>query len=232
MYLWKCWRETKGAFLVFLTALGITGIFYFSVAYKWLRGAALEQAADSVLGMFLFLMPLTGFVLGALGIGQEFSMHTLPFLLTRPRGRAYFIWASWGAGALEVLILWLAFALLMVFRPAMPHYPVMLYTPQGALSLFVRVGVLSVFFYSLTFFFTIFFGKEQHGTNAAVGFVAVYSAVVVLLRKLYELNIPSFWDLYSGALRSVAPISAVLGWLGVSLALIFLSSRLFRATEQ
>ncbi len=230
MYLWKCWRDTRSAFFVFLGSLSIVILFYTTIAYEWLgpAGPIAEQTVDSVLTTFFFLMPLTGFVLGSLGVGGEASAQTLQFLLTRPRRRAYFIWSSWSTGAIEVVALWLALTVWMAARPPMPNFAVRIYPWEGAMQVFLRVSVLALLFYSITFFFTVILRKEQNGTTAAVATVALYSAAVLLFRALADVHIPSFWDLYS---RSSSSAGVLLGWLAVSVALVLTSSRAFQTRE-
>jgi len=243
MYLWKCWYDTRSAFLAFVGLVVAAGGFYHMVARDWLRwkssgglglpGGAWEQGASSLLLLLLFLIPLAGFVLGALGVGSEFAKQTLPFLFTRPRSRRYFLWSSWAVGAGEALLLLAITIFVHGMRPAVASSQIRQYSVAVLLQAFVLVGVVSLLLYSITFFFTVLLRKEQHGTNAAVAAVFIYTAAAVAMNMLLEIKVPLFWELYSGALREdlAFPVAKVVVWLAVTLLLAIASGVLLERAE-
>jgi len=242
MYFWKCWHDTRAAFFTFLaTVLGVASLYHLAVRnmLPWSSGAigttdpVWQQTASSLLQSFLFLIPLAGFVLGALGVGSEFSKQTISFLLTRPRSRRYFLWSSWAVGACESAVLTAATILVLGTRPGETGAAATGYSGALLAQAFVLVSIISVFLYSLTFFFTVLFRKEQHGTNAAFGTVFVYSIVAIMLRIAYGIKIPLFWELYAGALRAdvVFPAMKAASWLSLAILLAVFSHLLLEKAE-
>lgn len=241
MYFWKCWRDTRGVFFVFFGAMiAVAGInrcitadwFGWSSALFATNHGQAALTADLILRSFTPLIPLAGFVIGALGVGVEFQKRTLPFLLTRPRSRRSFLWSSWLAGALEVSFL----AILAVWFYA-ARVRIGDDTPRiswlGGLRAVMALVIIALVIYSLTFCLTVLSKKEQRGTTAAVAVVFSYSAIVTWARVLYGVRLPVFWELYLGVFdpKYQLSIPLVMGWLCVAFALVLASQLYFQRSE-
>jgi ABC-type transport system involved in multi-copper enzyme maturation permease subunit len=101
MYVWKCWRDTRSFFIVFLIIAAIV----MPVAAVVCVGTHLVEdfgtsAFSTTFGLILTAVALG---LGALGAIHEFAEKTAHFLFTKPRSRAYFIWVGWAVGFAELL---------------------------------------------------------------------------------------------------------------------------------
>ncbi len=101
MYFWKCWRDTRSFFIVFLIIAAIV----MPVAAVVCLGTHLvadfgTSAFSTTFGLILMAVALG---LGAIGAIHEFAENTAHFLFTKPRSRAYFVWAGWAVGFAELL---------------------------------------------------------------------------------------------------------------------------------
>ena len=101
MYFWKCWRDTRSFFIVFLIIAAIV----MPVAAVVCLGTHLvadfgTSAFSATFGLILMAVALG---LGAIGAIHEFAEKTAHFLFTKPRSRAYFVWVGWFVGFAELL---------------------------------------------------------------------------------------------------------------------------------
>ena len=101
MYFWKCWRDTRSFFIVFLIIAAIV----MPVAAVVCLGTHLvadfgTSAFSTTFGLILMAVALG---LGAIGAIHEFAENTAHFLFTKPRSRSYFVWAGWAVGFAELL---------------------------------------------------------------------------------------------------------------------------------
>lgn len=190
-----------------------------------------EQTADVILRTGVLLVPLAGFILGALGVGAEFDRGTIPFLLTRPRTRAHYLWQSWLVSAAEMTVLVAISILLFTTRIQFTSRP----PAWSAEDFFRTVAAMLVpagVIFCTTFSFTVFLRKEQHGTNAAVAAIFSYSGLFVIIKLLFNVRLPIFWELYASAFgRSALPTLSVVSWMGVALILLFASHFSFQRAE-
>jgi len=236
MYFWKCWRDTRGAFYVFLILvllMGIAGLAILSDVGGWTSRRAFPgswyETARLLIATPLGFVYLAPFILGAVTLGEEYAKGTLPFLLTRPRQRSSLVWMSWlvGATALGILVfLSLAF---LFGSPGPPAYPL------GEFGFFVwRESLLTflvpLFFYSLTFFMTMLFKSGHHGSGAALLITVAYLAMATWLSVSFEIRLPyapgsfaRYWNHF--------PWEEMAGWLTASTALVWMSRVLFERRE-
>jgi len=238
MYFWKCWRDTRGTLFALLGAVLAVGAFGAYVALDplgWLAAKPLDArilwqySSVALLGTMLGTAPVAGFWLGALGVGAEFEKGTADFLLTRPRARGYFLWASWAVGAAHMAALVLAAHVAQLTRSDPRAF--------GSLWVFLRslaaLGTLALLFYTLTYLMTTLAGNSRHGIALTLGVIIVYEGLWMWLRFWYDINIPFFFDLWRAAsptsTSSLLPLVA--GWLAVCLALMLAAQFRFERAE-
>jgi hypothetical protein len=237
MYLWKCWRDTRSPFLVFVGALLAVGAYCAYLKFDpfgWIAAKPLESRllwqslATALLDTTVGLVPVAGFILGALGVGMEFEKGTADFLLTRPRTRGYFLWTSWGLGAAQMVVLVLVSNLFRLARLG----SLRVQGPGDFLRPLVALCTLALIFYSMTYLMTTLARNGRNGTALALAVFAGYEGLWAWLRFWYDIHIPFFFDLWARTFHSAAGFSLtrVAGWLTVCLALMLVAQfRLDRA---
>lgn len=238
MYLWKCWRDTRGTFFTLLAAVLAVGAFGGYVAldpFGWIAAKPLETrvvwqgSADGLLGLMLGVVPVAGLLLGALGVGTEFEKRTADFLLTRPRPRWYLLWTSWGLGATEMVVLVLVSNVFRLARVGPDRV-------QGLgdfLRTLVAFCTLALVYYCLTYLMTTLARNGRNGTALALAVMLAYSTLFSTLRIWYDTHIPFFWELLHRTFDAAARFSLATeaGWLAVCLALTLAAQFSFERAE-
>ncbi|MBI1749169.1 MAG: hypothetical protein HY234_02710 [Acidobacteria bacterium] len=239
MYFWKCWRDTRGSFFTFLSALVAAGAYAAYVKldpFGWIAAKPLESRllwqglATALLDTTVHTVPLAGgLFLGALGVGVEFEKGTADFLLTRPRMRRYFLWTSWGLGAAQMVALVLVGCLFLVAR--LGRRP--MNGPGDFFRLFAAFCTLALFFYTLTYLMTTLARNSRNGTALAILASVGYEGLYAWLRFWYNIYIPFFVNLFETSFHSAAGFSftPVVGWLSVCLALMLVAQFRFDRAE-
>ena len=233
MYLWKCWNDTRSTFLALVgawLAVGAWGAYVHFDPFGWI--AAKPDAAQvnwrmsgGMVAMLIGLTPLTGFVLGALGVGTEFEKRTAEFLLTRPRARRRLLWTSWSLGAAQMIALVaLSLAVNWLARSASGFG-----ARQVSARMFAGMSVLALVIYSVTYLMTTLARNSRHGTGLALAAFTGYSGLYLWLRFWYQIVIPFIREDMFRAGRADAALP-LLGWMTVCLALMLVAQfRLDRA---
>jgi len=230
MYFWKCWRDTRGCFLILLGALLAAGAFAAYVKFDpfgWIAAKPMDLRilwqglATALLDTTAITVPVAGgLFLGALGVGMEFEKGTADFLLTRPRTRRYFLWTSWGLGAAQSVVLVLLGCLFRFARLGVR--PVK--GPGEFFRLLVALCTLALFCYTVTYLMTTLARNSRNGMALAILAISGYEGLYAWLRFWYEIKIPFFLDLLrtpgADADFSFTPVA---GWLTVCLALMLVA---------
>jgi hypothetical protein len=238
MYLWKCWRDTRGSFFTLLGALLAVGAYCAYVKFDpfgWIAAKPLESRflwqslATALLNITVELVPAAGLFLGALGVGIEFEKGTADFLLTRPRPRAYFLWTSWALGAAQMVVLVLVGSLFRLAGLASHRVDGLGDFPRSL----VAWCTLALLFYTLTYLMTTLARNGRNGTALAIAAFGAYEGLWAWLRFWYDIHIPFFLYLFEQALRPADDFSftSVAGWLTVCLALMLMAQYRFDRTE-
>ena len=176
---------------------------YDSLAKQWsLVGSeasvAIEDAwtkADKTFGVLGgVLAAFAGLALGTSGVGAEFKIGTLPFLVTLPRRRRYFIWVSWLTGAAELLGLVVvsvsvAFASLLFFTGSIGNWRLLAIIPLAF--------TIAVVTYGLTYFMTVLTRSERNGLGTAIVLGITYSVIAASVSHFWKINLPSLPSLLS-----------------------------------
>ncbi len=196
MYIWKCWRDSRGAFLVFLILICVWGLAGTAILAN-IGGWTSRRATPVIWYEFAHILIATqvvfaffsAFALGASTLGDDHAKGALPFLLTRPRSRASMCWQSWlvGAVALEILVLialgWFRFTPGFARFPRHPDSPV--YSDRALLMI-----LITLFLYSLTFFFTLLLKNGRYGAGMVLLLVIAYMTVGILLTVSFDFGLP------------------------------------------
>ncbi len=230
MYLWKCWRDTRGSFFTLLGALLAVGAYCAYVKFDpfgWIAAKPLESRflwqslATALLNITVELVPAAGLFLGALGVGVEFEKGTADFLLTRPRSRRYFLWTSWGLGAAQMVVLVLVSNLFQLARLGSRRVE----GPGDFLRSLAALCTLALLCYSVTYVMTTLARNSRNGTALAILAFSAYEGLYAWLRFWYGIYIPFFVNLFESAFHTTAGFSfaPVAGWLSVCLALMLVA---------
>ena len=247
MYAWKCWRETRWLFFGYLAGLlacGFGTVLFrilryrdpnlgWAVKWNWTPEAALGVWLETIGGLAgggWIVIIFAGLTLGAATVGDEFQQKTLEFLLTRPRGRRYFIWTNWLVGVFEVLAMCVAagattMLLLLLATRTLATWKIWAILP----ILFVTATV----FFSLTYFLTTVVRSGREGSAYALATVLVYAAASLALERYGMKTLPAISNLLVAALKpeEVYPLGALAGWMVVALAFPLVSQWIFERAE-
>jgi len=234
MYLWKCWRDTRSAFLgivACLLAVGIFGAYVQFDPFGWIAAnpessRLLWHVMSDALGASLKgVIPIAGLILGAMGVGVEFERGTADFLLTRPRSRRSFLWTSWCLGAAQILTLVpLALAINWLTRPDFA---------ADRPGLFSRVPLaictVALLVYSLTYLMTTLARNSRNGIGLSVAAITGYTFLHMWLILWHGITVPIIWELPAHPDRLDAGVW--FGWLVVCLTLMVVTQFRFERAE-
>jgi len=251
MYFWKCWRDTRISFIVYLTmylasaaaAVLLTAAVHDNEAgWSIVRGGSPERIAQiwrgarSALAVGAVLLgSMAGLGLGATGVGDEFQPRTLEFLLTRPRRRSYFIWTGWTAGAAQILVIGTLTVSVAVALLVFVTGSVLTWRIVGTLPL-LCLGAVLVF--GLTYFLTVLTRSGRHGLHLGLACVVVYPLLAAALEHWWQIKLPVPFDMVAGVaghdLRGIAqpfPTAALAGWTAVAMTFPFAAQWLFNRAD-
>ena len=227
MYVWKCWRDTRFFFLVFLTDAAIV----MPVAAVVCVGTGLVEefgvdAFQSTEGLILMAVALG---LGAIGAIHEFGDKTAQFLFTKPRSRAYFVWASWAVGACELLAV--AVVNFLAGWMTLAHYnkkpfPSALFGSVTA-ALIVENVITAVYAYSVTYALTAVLRNGLKGLGASMGIVFGLPFFAIAVRWRWHINVP----IPPGAIGSLSLMVSYIIWMFVALFLVFAAQMIIERSE-
>jgi ABC-type transport system involved in multi-copper enzyme maturation permease subunit len=240
MYAWKCWRETRVNFYVFLF-MAVT-----SAALLWKFVDASELPAKQlfplawvmVLVASRALLPLAGISFGSTGISEEFAHKTAGFLLTKPRSIRYFVWTAWATNAVQFLALTVS----MLFAGAVVlswRYHAQL---TGRLLLAFLPGLIMTFvMFGMTYLLGVLHKNGRNGFLSSLGVVIVFPFICLTLEHFWQIHFPSPADMYAigmvelfshPELASTLPrLWPLIGWSLVALAFPFIAQLVLQRTE-
>lgn len=191
MYLWKCWRDTRWFFCVFL---GIAVLPMPLTAFANHGGTAILDAGRLAFqNTFAMIVTAVAYALATICAIQEFTDKTAHFLFTKPRSRAYFVWASWMVGFAELLIV--AAVNLLVGWRVLAYYGVSAFTDTQVRALvspqqFVEAAVYACFAYALTFTLAAILRNGLKGLGASLGLLAGMVGIADALHMRWKIDLP------------------------------------------
>lgn len=241
MYFWKCWRETRLGFYVFLIIAVTLAAFLWKFVEFVMGGFSPKQlfAFAWVILLFIFtaLLSLAGMSFGATGIGEEFARKTAEFLLTKPRSIRYFVWTAWTANAVQFLAL--AGAMVLVGASILSwryHAPV-----TGRLLLAFLPGLILTFLiFGVTYLLGVLQKNGRSGFQSSLGVVILFPIICYTLEHFWQIHLPSPTDMFPIGVRwsshpelasTLPPFWPVLSWSLVALACPFLAQLFLERTE-
>jgi len=191
MYLWKCWRDTRWFFVVFL-AIAALPMPMAAIATRMPIPDAGPMAFQNT---FAMVITAVAYALATICAIQEFTDKTAHFLFTKPRSRAYFVWTSWIVGFAELLMV--AAVNLFVGWRVLAHYGVSAFSDAGPQSWnlvspqnFVKAAVYACFAYALTFALAVILRNGLKGLGASFGLLAGMVGVAAGLQMRWKIDLP------------------------------------------
>ena len=242
MYFWKCWRETRVSFYVFLSiafTLAVLPSKLMDSAMGDLRATQFFALAWMVL---LFassaLLSLAGMSFGATGIGEEFAHKTAGFLLTKPRSIRWFVWTGWAANALQFLTLTgtmvLVGASILSWRC---HVPI----TWRLLLTFVPVLIMTFLMFGMTYLLGVLHQNGRNGFISSLGVVIVFPIICLAAKYFWHIHLPSPVDMYPVEMSAIVrhpelvatlpPLWPLVGWSFVALSCPFVAELVLEHTE-
>lgn len=241
MYFWKCWRETRVSFYVFLL-IAVTLAALLLKIMEFMSELPSKQLFALAWVMLVFassaLLPLAGISFGATGISEEFAHKTAGFLLTKPRSIRYFVWTAWTANAVQFLALTgsmiLVGALILSWRC---HASV-----TGSLLLaFVPGLVITFLLFGVTYLLGVLHKNGRNGFLSSLGVVIVFPMICLTVEHFWHIHLPSPADMYPVGmselishpeLASTLPhFWPLVGWSLVALGCPFIAQLVLERTE-
>lgn len=190
MYLWKCWRDTRWFFVVFLA---IAALPMPMAAFASRFSTAIRDAGASAFqNTFTMVVTAVAYALATICAIQEFTDKTAHFLFTKPRSRSYFVWASWMVGFAELL--GVASVSLLVGWRVLAHYGVSAFTDAPSHDVaplnFVEAVVCASLAYALTFTLAAILRSGLKGLGASLGLLAGVVWIVEMLQIRWGIDLP------------------------------------------
>jgi hypothetical protein len=190
MYFWKCWRDTRSFFVVFLI---IAAIVMPVAAVVCLGTHLVEDFGTTAFSTtFALILMAVALGLGAIGAIHEFADKTAHFLFTKPRSRAYFVWVGWVVGFSELLAVatvnFLAGQATLSRYSKNPYHSA-LYGSMPAHTL-VDPLIFCVWAYCLTYSLTVLLRNGLKGLGASMGILFGFPLFAVAIRWRWHINLP------------------------------------------
>lgn len=216
MYFWKCWRDTRAFFLVFMLAGAAVIPLAVAIAGK---GVLADFGPAAIASALSVLNPIMAYGIGALIATEQFADKTVHFLFTRPRTKTHFVWVAWAVGLAELLAfagvnLLTGYCVMQIYsRAAVKPSLWGLATNRDLLSGLIYCLVV----YCGTYAATALMRSGLKGLGLAIiGFSAAQAiAIVVRVRWHQQLPMPG------GQFGSLSMAVSGILWMVVGLTVVF-----------
>jgi len=190
LYLWKCWHDTRPFFMVFLViAAGAMPI----TAVVCLGTHLVEDFGTTVfLPTFYLILIAVALGLGAIGAIQEFAEKTAHFLFTKPRSRAYFVWAGWAVGCGQLLVIALvnlSAGWVTLSRYSRSPFRSALFGPIKEQDI-AGILIYALLVYGLTYSLTAVLRNGLKGLGASMGTIIGLQAFAAAIRVRWNIHVP------------------------------------------
>jgi hypothetical protein len=190
MYFWKCWRDTRAFFMVFLIIAAIV----MPVAAVVSLGTHLVEdfGPSAFLDTFGLILMVVALGLGAIGASHEFAENTAHFLFTKPRPRAYFVWVGWAVGFAELLAV--AAVNFLAGWATLSHYGKnpLHSSVFGSIKTEQMGGILiyGLYIYCLTYSLTSVLRNGLKGVGASLAIVVGLPYFAIAIRWRWHIDLP------------------------------------------
>ena len=227
MYFWKCWRDTRSFFVVAV----IIAAVMMPVAAAVCKGTGLLEdfGPSAFLSTFGLLGMVTALGVGAVGASEEFADKTVYFLFTKPRSRAYFVWAGWAVGCFEVLLISLvnlAVGWAVLARHATNPANSGLFGSITAHQI-VSNFILFVYVYCASYALTALLRNGLKGIGASMVFVFGFPLFAVAIRWRWKIALPVPVD----RIGTLPLVSSDLIWMIIALLFVFTAQLIVERAE-
>jgi ABC-type transport system involved in multi-copper enzyme maturation permease subunit len=228
MYFWKCWRDTRFFFLVFLIIAAVV----MPVAAIVCVGTHLVEdfgttAFSTTFGLILTAVALG---LGAVGALHEFAEKTAHFLFTKPRSRAYFVWAGWAVGFAELAAV--AAVNFLAGWATLSHYSKNPFhsTLNGSMTAenFLDPLIFCIWAYCLTYSLTVLLRNGLKGLGASMAILYGLPFLGAAVRWRWHIDLPLFPGLPLGSLPLA--VSNIL-WILMAMLFVLATQLVVERTE-
>jgi hypothetical protein len=209
MYLWKYWRESRIVFyaaLLGVLILLILGFKDLTVGETSSINGHVVASRDfsEMLTMVLIVVPYVqaiplsflGWLLGSCGVGRGLGERSGPYIFSRPRSRAYFVWCDWCLGlamllCISVLLnagMWLQIHWAAYTRHALyseinlPGGPVPIHAV--VIATWAAAFLLSALIFSVTYFSTVVV-KHSRGIILGAGLLVGYTVLSAIVKHYW-----------------------------------------------
>jgi ABC-type transport system involved in multi-copper enzyme maturation permease subunit len=241
MYFWKCWRETRVSFYVFLfIAITLAALLWKFLDFTMSSLPPMRVFAPAlVMLLFAFsaLLSLAGMSFGATGISEEFAHNTASFLLTKPRSIRYFVWTAWVANAAQLLAL--AGAMMLVGVSVLSwRYHGML--TARLLLAFMPGLILTFLIFGMTYLLGVLHKNGRSGFQSSLGVVILFPIICWTLEHFWQIHLPSPADMYPVGMNlmshpelasALPPFWPLVSWSLAALACPFIAQMVLERTE-
>jgi len=242
MYFWKCWRETRVSFYVFLLIAVTLAVLPWKIMDYAMGDLGAGQFFALAWMMLVFassaLLSVAGMSLGSTGISEEFAHKTAGFLLTKPRSIRFFVWTAWAANALQFLALTgtmvLMGASILSWRCHVPFTGRLLLT-------FVPGLIMTLLMFGMTYLLGVLHRNGRNGFISCLGVVIVFPIILKSLEYFWHVHLPSPGDMYPvemsemilhpELIATLPRLWPLVGWLLVALACPFIAQLVLERTE-
>jgi hypothetical protein len=227
MYFWKCWRDTRAFFIVFLI---IAAVIMPVAAVVCVGTGLLENfGSEAFRSTFEIITLFVALALGALGASEQFAGSTVHFLFTKPRSRAYFVWAGWVVGFVQLLavdVVNLAVGAATLSRYGNnPFHSLLFGSVTG--SQLTAVLVLGLYVYCLTYSLTVVLRNGLRGLGASMAIVFGVPFFAIAVRWRWKINFP----IPAVTIERLSPLVSDFVWMLVALLFVFGAQLVVERTE-
>jgi len=183
---------------------------------------------ETVSSTLFLIVSLVALGLGALGASEQFADRSVHFLFTKPRSRAYFIWANWAVGCAELagvaLVNILAGWAILTWHAKAPSKIELwqLVDKQHVAQILVYCLLL----YCLTYALTAALRNGLYGLGAGILSIAVYQAAgIAAERWRVHLPVPAM------PIGSLSPVLSGFLWTLLALSFVFVAQFVIERVE-
>ncbi len=227
MYFWKCWRDTRSFFIVFLI---IAAVIMPVAAVVCVGTGLLENfGSEAFRSTFEIITLFVALALGALGASEQFAGSTVHFLFTKPRSRAYFVWTGWVVGCAQLLAI--DIVNLVVGAATLSHYgknpfhSVLLGSVTA--SQLTAVLILGLYVYCLAYSLTVVLRNGLRGLGASMAIVFGVPFFAIAVRWRWKINFP----IPAVPIERLSPLVSNFIWMLVALLFVFGAQLVVERTE-